>query len=127
MEGGVSGIQGEIHIRDKAQHLSGAGLLCQPLLREPAQPLLCGTALAALLARAFSLGRKLLLPVLSAGQQAGRKGSFFMLGDLPGWWQRRDLLLQFKAQLSSHLLKIYFCKGQGWAREAYRGSRFVRE
>lgn len=50
MEGGVSGIQGEIQARDKGSALtSGAGLFWQPLLREPAQPLLCGTALAGLI------------------------------------------------------------------------------
>ena len=43
----MSGIQGEIHARDKGSTLtSGAGLLCQPLPREPAQPLLGGTELA---------------------------------------------------------------------------------
>ena len=67
------------------------------------------------------------LPVLSAGQQAGRKGSFFMLGDLPGWWQRRDLSSNSKQSLSSHLLNIYSLQGPGGQGErSLRGSRFVR-
>lgn len=53
-------------------------------------------------------------PVLCGRQIASREGGFFMLGELPGQWERR-LVFQFEVVIQLPFTEHLLCARHGWA------------